>query len=102
MKSGTRAHTVPKFYLRGFCDPESENQNHVDPYLWIGSLETGLISKRSPKNIGIKTGLYDGPGGFENPATSIESHLAKIESAAALSILGFVSGNAKNDNAVAS
>lgn len=93
MKSATRAHTVPKFYLNGFCAPESDRKAGapIDPFVWIGSLATGEIKRRSPKNVSISTGLYDGPGGFENPAASIESHLSQIEGAAASAISKFVS-----------
>lgn len=84
----TRAHTVPKFYLQGFIAPESET--NPDPYVWLGSLTTSEIVRRSPKNISIARGLYDGPGGFDAPGASIEAHLAKIESAAAPAIRKFV------------
>src|SRR5438132_384285 len=86
-KAGTRAHTVPKFYLRGFVDPESESRSGpVDPFVWLGSLTTDEIKRRSPKNISIVRGLYDGPGGFADSSASIEAHLAKIEGAAAVAI----------------
>jgi hypothetical protein len=65
MNAATRAHTVPKFYLRGFVAPESEVG--ADPFVWLGSLMTGEIKKRSPKNISIASGLYDGLGGFDKP-----------------------------------
>jgi hypothetical protein len=81
---GTRAHTVPKFYLRGFVAPDSESRK--DPYVWLGSLKTGEIARRSPKNISIARGIYDGPGGFADSDRSIESHLSKIESAAAAAL----------------
>lgn len=86
--AATRAHTVPKFYLQGFVAPESETTS--DPFVWLGSLDTGEIKRRSPKNISIARGLYDGPGGFDDPGASIEAHLAKIESAAAPAIRKFV------------
>jgi hypothetical protein len=47
------------------------------------------IRRRSPKNISIARGLYDGPGGFDETGASIEAHLAKIESAAAPAIRKF-------------
>ena len=86
MKSATRAHTVPRFYLRGFVAPESEHTKNVDPFLWVGSLVTSDVKRRSPKNISIESGYYDGPGGFDAPDASIERHLAKIESEAAVAI----------------
>ena len=88
MNTATRARTVPKFYLQGFVAPESENES--DPFVWLGSLTSGEIKRRSPKNISIARGLYDGPGGFDGPGVSIEGHLAQIESAAAPAIRQFV------------
>jgi hypothetical protein len=83
----TRAHTVPRFYLGGFLAPESESAR--DPFVWLGSVSTGEIKRRSPKNISIARGLYDGPGGLTGPDETIESHLARIESDAALAIREF-------------
>jgi Protein of unknown function (DUF4238) len=83
----TRAHTVPKFYLHGFVAPEAEGSR--DPFVWIGSLTTGEITRRSPKNISIARGLYDGQGGFAESDATIEAHLAKIESAASVAIRKF-------------
>ena len=70
----TRAHTGPKFFLNGFIAPGSEHER--DPFVWVGSLTTGEVTKRSPKNISISRGLYDGRGGFEEPDATIEAHLA--------------------------
>jgi hypothetical protein len=75
----TRAHTVPKFYLNGFVAPGSEREQN--PSMWVGSLTSGEITRRSPKNISISCGLYDGRGGFDEQDTTLEAHLAKIESA---------------------
>jgi hypothetical protein len=83
----TRAHTVPRFYLAGFVDPESEELR--DPYVWLGSIKTGMIVRRAPKNISTIPGAYDGPGGFEKLDASIERHLSKIESAASSAIRAF-------------
>lgn len=85
----TRAHTVPRFYLSGFTAPESEGSS--DPFVWLGSLSTGEVKRRSPKNISIVRGLYDGPGGFEGSSKSMESHLSQIEAAAASAIRAFIS-----------
>jgi len=86
MKSATRAHTVPKFYLRGFVAPESENVTKIEPYVWLAWLGTNQVERCSPKNVSIKRGYYDGPGGFNSPDASIEKHLAQIESDAAKAI----------------
>jgi hypothetical protein len=83
----TRAHTVPRFYLGGFVAPESESRR--DPFVWLGSVNTGEIKRRSPKNISIARGLYDGPGGLIGPDETLEDHLAKIESDASLAISKF-------------
>jgi hypothetical protein len=85
----TRAHTVPRFYLRGFVAPESEK--HRDPFVWLGSLSTGTIERRSPKNISISRGFYDGIGGFADDSKSIEAHLSQIESEAAFAIRKYCS-----------
>ena len=84
----TRAHTVPRFYLAGFAAPESEKG--PDPFVWLGSLTTGEVQRRSPKNISINRGLYDGPGGFDDPSKSIEAYLSQIETEAARAIREFV------------
>ena len=80
----TRAHTLPRFYLSGFVAPESEGDR--DPFTWVGSLKDGEIRRRSPKNIAIAPGLYDGPGAFSDQDASLEEHVATIESAAATAI----------------
>jgi hypothetical protein len=86
----TRAHTIPKFLLRGFSAPESEHLR--EPFVWVASLKTGEVTRRSPKNVSIARGFYDGPGGFSDPNASIEKHLAAIESAAAGAIKRMVVG----------
>ncbi|WP_442578924.1 DUF4238 domain-containing protein [Mesorhizobium sp. ASY16-5R] len=79
-----RAHTVPKFLLAGFASPETTIGH--EPSIWIASLKTGEISRRSPKNVSIVRGFYDGPGGFSGTDASVEVHLAKIEREAAKAI----------------
>lgn len=86
--SGTRAHTVPRFYLSGFTARDMEAQH--EPFVWVCSLETGEITKRAPRsrktNLWIMRGAYDGPGGFISPKKSLEKHLAGIEQDAAIAI----------------
>jgi hypothetical protein len=94
----TRAHTVPKFYLNGFVAPGSESERN--PFVWVGSLATGEITKRSPKNISISRGLYDGRGGFEEAGATIEAHLAKIESAASSAIRKFAATKVGGGHAI--
>lgn len=81
---GTRAHTVPKFYLKGFTFSPLTTRH--DPCVWVASLNTSEIKQRSPKNLSIARGMYDGPGGFDNLNKTIENHLAELESAAAPAI----------------
>jgi len=88
LSMATRAHTVPKFYLGGFAAPESLNDR--DPFVWIGTLATGEVKRRSPKNVSTVPGLYDGPGGLEDVDKTIEAYLSTIEAAAASAIRGFV------------
>ena len=92
---GTRAHTVPKFYLHGFVAPESDGNR--DPFVWVGSLTTGEVTRRSPKNISIARGVYDGQGGLSEPGETIEAHLAKIESAASAAIRKFAATTIGDD-----
>jgi hypothetical protein len=101
MKTATRAHTVPKFYLRGFVAPESENLINTEPYVWLAELETDKIKRCSPKNLSIENGYYDGPGGFDSPDASVERHLAKIESDAAPAIARFAAGEIAADATLA-
>jgi hypothetical protein len=74
--------------LSGFTAPGSQAQH--EPFVWVGSLEDGEITKRAPSNrktnLWIIRGAYDGPGGFTSPDFTIEKHLAKIEQDAASAI----------------
>lgn len=83
-KAGTRAHTVPRFYLSGFT--ASPLATSHEPCMWVASLKTGEIKQRSPKNVAIARGAYDGPGGFAGLDKTMEAHLASIENAAAPAI----------------
>jgi hypothetical protein len=85
----TRAHTVSRFYLRAFADPESERD--ATPFLWVGDIKKGTIERRAPKNVSIVRGIYDGIGAFSDLGTSVEEHLSRIESDAAAAIREFVS-----------
>jgi hypothetical protein len=83
----TRAHTVPRFFLGGFTALADAATR--EPFVWLGSLSTGQIERRSPKNVAIARGYYDGMGAFGNAGISIEAHLARIESEAAFAIRKF-------------
>lgn len=80
----TRAHTVPRFYLAGFVS--TAVQPGREPFVFVGSTGDRSIARRAPKNLSIARGFYDGPGGFEEADASIETHLSKIEWAAASAI----------------
>ncbi len=80
----TRAHTVPRFYLAGFVSAAA--QAGVEPFVFVGSVADLGITRRAPKNLSIARGFYDGPGGFKSPEASIETHLSRIEWAAASAI----------------
>lgn len=81
---GTRAHTVPRFFLNGFVAKQSAPDR--DPFVWMGILSTGEIKRRSPKNVSISSGLYDGIGGFKEGDRTIEGHLSRVEGEAASAI----------------
>jgi hypothetical protein len=85
----TRAHTVPRFYLNGFVGPDQTDSK--DPFIWMGSLLTGAIQRRSPKNISTISGYYDGVGAFATAQNTVEQHLSRIESEAAFAIRSFTS-----------
>jgi hypothetical protein len=89
----TRAHTVPRFYLRGFVAPKSENVIDIEPYVWLATVGTNDLRRAAPKNVSIERGFYDGPGGFDAPDASIERHLATIESDAARAITEFTASH---------
>lgn len=73
------------------CPNRNESGDHDDTqYIWMGSLITGEIVRRSPKNVSIEMGYYDGQGGFDGADVSIEKHLSRIESEAAVAIAKFV------------
>jgi hypothetical protein len=83
-----RAHTVPKFYLGGFVS--SEPHDGSDPFVWLGSLATGEVKRRAPKNISTVRGFYDGPGGLADTSQTMEAHLSGVEAEAASAIRAYV------------
>lgn len=72
--------------MEGFCSEANEERHHKRPALWVGTISTGKIERRAPSNTGLSRGLYDGPGGFADTTKSIEAHLSRIESNAAIAI----------------
>jgi|GEM_PF-2074485 len=85
---GTKAHTVPRFYLDGFVDTAVPPGQ--EPWVWIGDVKTGDIVRRSPRNVSIARGFYDGPGGLVDRNQTIEKKLSEIESDAAFALREFV------------
>lgn len=81
----TKAHTVPQFLLEGFCSA-GMSRDPERPALWVGYIRTGKIRRRGPENVGISRGLYDGPGALADATQTLEEHLKKIESNAAIAI----------------
>jgi hypothetical protein len=94
MKTGTRAHTVPQFYLKSFVS--SEIKPGLNPFVWYANLRAGKVIRRSPKSISVREGFYDGPGGLDQPGATIEKHLAGIEHEAAMAIREFVADGPKD------
>src|SRR5437899_7711641 len=85
-------HYVSKFHLRQFCDPASLTT--PDPWLWIGDIENSTVKRRSPKNTGTITDLYDGPGALADPAKTIEDFLEhEVETPAANALRTFVASD---------
>src|SRR5688572_2892329 len=78
-------HYVSRFHLREFCDPTSLDT--PDPWLWVGTVSDSSVRRRSPKNVGVSTDLFGGPGALSDPDTTIESFLAnEVESPAAFAL----------------
>jgi hypothetical protein len=85
-------HYVSRFHLREFCDPDSIGTRN--PWLWVGDLTDGSVKRRAPKNIGVRPDLFDGPGGFADSDTTIESFLAnKVEGPASRALRDFCSSH---------
>ena len=86
---GRRHHYVSQFHLREFTDQRVAPP--ATPFLWIGSVETGVIERRAPKNVGWSADLFAGPGGPKDRDASLETYLAsEIESPAAFALRAWV------------
>jgi hypothetical protein len=78
-------HYVSKFHLNQFLDPDSLSAK--DPWLWQGFVETGVVKRRSPKNLGKVPLMFDGPGGLLDRDATLESFLAnEVEGPAAVAL----------------
>jgi len=75
-------HYVPQFYLRQFLDPASVGT--PDPWVWVGDLEPGEVSRRAPRNLANRAGYYSIPGGTTVAETeAVERLFQQMETAAA-------------------
>jgi hypothetical protein len=53
----------------------------------IADCKNGIVKRRSPKNFGWSRGLFDGPGGLADRATTLESFISKeVEGPAATAL----------------
>jgi hypothetical protein len=71
--SAVKGHFIPRFYLRGFTDPDLPDGR--TPFVWIHGIEDRRWRRRAPKNVAAKTDYYI--------HESVESGLSGLESIAA-------------------
>jgi hypothetical protein len=85
-----RQHEVSRFHLAHFTDPGG---TAMEPFLWLGDCATGNVSRRAPKNIGWKRGLY-AAAEHDGGDAPLEAYLAtRIETHAARELVGLSSAN---------
>jgi len=78
-------HYISKFHLNEFLDPSSLATK--DPWLWQGFVRDGTVKRRSPKNVGTSSGMFDGPGCLADRDASLETFLAnEVEGPAATAL----------------
>ena len=70
-------HTVPRSYLRAWCDPETPN----GAFIWVFSKEQKQGRRRSPKSTFTQEDFYTLPGSGGQRDLSIENSLAALEGA---------------------
>lgn len=58
-----RHHYIPRFYLKGFIDPNNE------PYIWVYEKGSSNIAKATSQNIGVQKNFYS----FNMPQTDKDS-----------------------------
>jgi hypothetical protein len=70
-------HYITRGYLSGFCDPETPERQM--PWIWIGHLQEGRVTRRAPKNVATRPNYYsvERDGRAEHAA---EQLLSTIES----------------------
>ncbi|MDP2895453.1 MAG: DUF4238 domain-containing protein [bacterium] len=76
-------HFLPRFYLKGFTDPDADKE--PEPYAWVYTLSKSEWKKRAPKNIATQNELYsytDEKGGRNDDLEKIlslaEAQMAKL------------------------
>jgi len=90
-----KQHYVSQFHLRRFLDPDSASGRA--PWLWVGEIATRTVKRRAPKNLGWARAMFDGPGGFEESAKTIETFLAtEVEAPAAEALISFCNAGSGN------
>ena len=83
-----RQHLLPKFYLAGFCNPETHaKEGHRrggdDCVLWVHDRDRGEVRRRGAKKLTVRTHYYSAETPDGVPDTSPEEVLAGIEGRAA-------------------
>jgi Protein of unknown function (DUF4238) len=81
-----RSHVVPKFYLRGFCEADTER-------VWVGDIRTQKIYHAHIAKIAVVKDFYVAENG-ENE-DDLEERLSRIESNAAPELRGFLAGKSE-------
>jgi hypothetical protein len=80
-------HTTPKFYIKGFCDPDVSSTQ--GPLVWVHHPGSGWIKGR-PKSVSVQSGYYSLPHEAGKDPDELERFLSHVESVAAQIIRGKV------------
>jgi hypothetical protein len=62
-------HYLPQLYLKRFVDPASSSSR--TPYLWVMDILADRVSRRAPRNIAARSGLYDWRGSYDWTAAGV-------------------------------
>ena len=85
----SQQHYISKFHLNQFLDTDSLSTK--DPWLWQGFVRDGTVKRRSPKNVGTASLMFDGPGCLADRDATLESFLAnEVEGPAAAALRNLV------------
>jgi len=80
-------HYLPGLHLRGFVDPRARPPS--EPWLWVGDVDSGAITRRGPTNVAWESKLFAGSGGMQT-SKSLEDFLAEdVEGPAAKALRDF-------------